>query len=581
MKLKFQSSFCYSFIVLFILSMFFIGCEKDEGVQPIAIKQQSIPEEQPFSIQDVKPDENAEAISKMESFMGRYLAANLGDDDKAKIPVKLFGYKKEKSRKFRIDSLDEDVYSFLALTDNLNSDKLYNIVIAKRKGDKWGKPQLMEYVINGYNQFGYPNLLKYTHYKLTGQDAKVEPRNCEGVVCTSGNFEGVNSTGGSGGTGGGGTGGGGGGTSGGGTGGSSSGGGPAGTSNGSGTNCTWRVGVISGELYIDCTGGLLFPPRYVFTGDCCENLYGTGIVGSYRTPNQVQSYLADNNQMKTAYMNLNLKYPNNDEVKMAMDEQILRMDNDPVYEQFVMSSFSWSPALWAIVREIAGDAAIDIIGNYLGVGSVKDAIKALKNSDWASFVVETGQVIWKNTPISKILKLGEAASDGTAAFNKIQNLADKLKFWSRGQLDRAYSIIQRAPKGLITNADYWKYVDDLADPKFGSYFAHAGNFNAKFREKWGITTGEIWVHHAVEKDVVNKFPSLANQLSQDMIHSLENLRGIPIPLNNQMHLSEIRLIWNRFYDNYSVSNPPSIQALLAKAKEIDNLYGSQFIPPMR
>ncbi len=50
------------------------------------------------------------------------------------------------------------------------------------------------------------------------------------------------------------------------------------------------------------------------------------------------------------------------------------------------------------------------------------------------------------------------------------------------------------------------------------------------------------------------------------MHSLENLRGIPKALNSDLHLSKIRLEWNRFYEG---NLNPAKQELLNKATEID------------
>ena len=86
--------------------------------------------------------------------------------------------------------------------------------------------------------------------------------------------------------------------------------------------------------------------------------------------------------------------------------------------------------------------------------------------------------------------------------------------------------------------------------------------------------GQVVVHHAVEQQVLRRYPDL---VSESQMHSLENLRGIPNELNNTVHLSAIRKEWNRFYK----ANPnPTQQDLLDKATEIDGAFGSQFNPPL-
>ncbi|MGD1318736.1 RHS repeat domain-containing protein [Chryseobacterium sp. 2R14A] len=87
--------------------------------------------------------------------------------------------------------------------------------------------------------------------------------------------------------------------------------------------------------------------------------------------------------------------------------------------------------------------------------------------------------------------------------------------------------------------------------------------------------GNVVVHHAVEQQVLKRYPGVIT--AQEM-HSLENLRGIPKSINSDVHLSQIRKMWNRFYKQ----NPnPSKQQLLEQATIIDQKFGSQFLPPLK
>jgi len=61
------------------------------------------------------------------------------------------------------------------------------------------------------------------------------------------------------------------------------------------------------------------------------------------------------------------------------------------------------------------------------------------------------------------------------------------------------------------------------------------------------------------------------------MHSLENLRGIPIDNNNELHLSQIRKEWNQFYNDHETVTRDQV---LQKASEIDRKYGLQFLPPV-
>jgi hypothetical protein len=86
--------------------------------------------------------------------------------------------------------------------------------------------------------------------------------------------------------------------------------------------------------------------------------------------------------------------------------------------------------------------------------------------------------------------------------------------------------------------------------------------------------GKVVVHHAVEQQALTRYPGV---LSDDKIHSLENLRGIPKDKNADLHLSQIRREWNEFYLNNPASSMTE-KKLLDKASEIDRRYGQSFLP---
>ncbi|MGH4008786.1 MAG: WXG100 family type VII secretion target [Pseudonocardiaceae bacterium] len=110
--------------------------------------------------------------------------------------------------------------------------------------------------------------------------------------------------------------------------------------------------------------------------------------------------------------------------------------------------------------------------------------------------------------------------------------------------------------------------------RFGN--ATSSDYRATFFNAYPDAAGRVVVHHAVEQQVLKRYPNL---VSRSQIHSLDNLRGVPKgSINNRVHLSEIRREWNRFYRE----NPsPSAQDLLNQATKIDNKYGHLFNPPIR
>jgi len=76
-----------------------------------------------------------------------------------------------------------------------------------------------------------------------------------------------------------------------------------------------------------------------------------------------------------------------------------------------------------------------------------------------------------------------------------------------------------------------------------------------------------------------RWPNLFDELE---IHSFENLRGISKEINPDVHLSRIRIEWNKFYNLFPPGGAvPTRQQILDKAEEIDDLFGHFFSPPIR
>ena len=65
--------------------------------------------------------------------------------------------------------------------------------------------------------------------------------------------------------------------------------------------------------------------------------------------------------------------------------------------------------------------------------------------------------------------------------------------------------------------------------------------------------GKVVVHHRIEQQVLNRFPGMFTSAE---IHGLKNLTGIPKHLNSQVHLSDVRRLWNNFY----AKNPDATRA---------------------
>lgn len=112
--------------------------------------------------------------------------------------------------------------------------------------------------------------------------------------------------------------------------------------------------------------------------------------------------------------------------------------------------------------------------------------------------------------------------------------------------------------------------------KTGATVGHAAstNYRATFFAANPGLEGQVVVHHAVEQQVLRRYPGL---FSEAEIHSLENLRGIPVGSNSSLHLSQIRRSWNAFYRSNA---SPTRTDILNHATEVDRLFGTQYLPPI-
>jgi len=90
------------------------------------------------------------------------------------------------------------------------------------------------------------------------------------------------------------------------------------------------------------------------------------------------------------------------------------------------------------------------------------------------------------------------------------------------------------------------------------------------------------VHHRVELQTLEKYPGL---FTAEELNAQASLRGVPKSINSEVHLSQIRKEWNAFYRQVDADAargiPPSREAFLRKAAEIDQKFGKQFTPPVK
>ncbi|EOP44839.1 hypothetical protein IK1_04572 [Bacillus cereus VD146] len=100
------------------------------------------------------------------------------------------------------------------------------------------------------------------------------------------------------------------------------------------------------------------------------------------------------------------------------------------------------------------------------------------------------------------------------------------------------------------------------------------NYRKTFFDQYPELKGNVIVHHAVEQQVLKKYPNLFTEAE---IHDIQNLRGIPKEINNEIHLSSIRKDWNEFYKSHP---NPTKKEVIDYMIELDKRYGDKFAPPV-
>lgn len=108
------------------------------------------------------------------------------------------------------------------------------------------------------------------------------------------------------------------------------------------------------------------------------------------------------------------------------------------------------------------------------------------------------------------------------------------------------------------------------------------NYRANFKKHTGIDPDAegLWVHHAIEQAVLDKYPGL---FTEDEIHSGENLRGFKDgPHNKRAHLSAVRILWNKFYRPHDkAGTTPTRQDVLDYVTYVDDELGNWMTPRVR
>jgi hypothetical protein len=104
--------------------------------------------------------------------------------------------------------------------------------------------------------------------------------------------------------------------------------------------------------------------------------------------------------------------------------------------------------------------------------------------------------------------------------------------------------------------------------------SNASNYRETFFAAHPSLRDKVIVHHAVEQQVLKRYPGLFTEAE---IHSLKNLCGIPKSISPDLHLSKIRRAWNEFYRAHP---SPTRQDVLDFAAQLDRRFGTIFEPPL-
>ncbi len=189
---------------------------------------------------------------------------------------------------------------------------------------------------------------------------------------------------------------------------------------------------------------------------------------------------------------------------------------------------------------------------------------------WLEFTWEAAKIVAGQIPWVKALDVATQLRDMWKVIDKIDTLLGEI---GEAAIERSWNILKNSPIKFSGKA--LKYVDDLSFPKLGGYFATLGTYNPRFKSEFADVADQIGeVHHAVPQWVLTRYPHLS--ITNDQMHSLENLRGIPN--NGTLDHATITNYWEGFYNT---NQNPTYQELMEFTKFIDDEFGHLFIPPVR
>jgi hypothetical protein len=174
--------------------------------------------------------------------------------------------------------------------------------------------------------------------------------------------------------------------------------------------------------------------------------------------------------------------------------------------------------------------------------------------------------------LSNVVNAQEAAQEGSAI-----GLAAAAVPFGGPLLGRALKQGRKVARGAAAGGRLTLEYPSLATSRkvppatLGS--AVSNDYRSTFPKVHPDLDGEVWVHHAIPQKVLKQYPNVVGEAE---LHSYENLRGIPLDVNSEVHLRDIATAWNAFYKSHPTT---SKQELLDFATEIDGRFGHYFNPP--
>ncbi|TGP17894.1 MULTISPECIES: hypothetical protein [unclassified Mesorhizobium] len=181
-------------------------------------------------------------------------------------------------------------------------------------------------------------------------------------------------------------------------------------------------------------------------------------------------------------------------------------------------------------------------------------------------------------PLEEFATSGSRATSELAADATVVRQAVETKSLVKAAEDAAYRVGTGAK---LKRGEVLEIIKSIArDPSKVKYQgaslgrAISKNYRKTFLDANPNLQGEVVVHHAAERQIWERFPSI---VAADEEHSLQNLRGIPKALDNLLHKVILRYEWDEFYETHP---QPTRQQVLDYVSYIDRKYGHLFNPPI-